>query len=339
MKTMTMIALAVWSTLSFAGLSSKLEVTSVTNSKMNQIAAGALKSVTCETFKGTYHGNTITLKPTAQGGSGSYTHQLVWQISESFKTFEAHRTQEEVVVKNGRLFDFMIPELRDDVPFLQQTIFLITEDIKTGETVTSQLLFNVTRPVVLSQTNKPAKLALNCFQVFPAMESVAGILTNGSTNPSQILIRQGVQNIWTKTNGSQWGFYVSPLAWTGLGNVISVYKSYFRQFSQQTIETVEVSNGYQIAPGDFIQLYEQRTRYVTSFDAFKVDSCGGFKEVEGAYFLQWWGVAYHAIPVNPYSSERPHRDTVGVTPVNHCPDELTPEFARENNDFIFTRTN
>lgn len=339
MKSLFLAGIALWSATSFAAFKNQLVVDSVINSKINQIAADVPKTVACETFKGTYHGNSIVFKPTAAGGSGSYRHRLVWQISESYKTFEAQRSQEEVTVKDGRTYIFDLPELKDDVPFLQQPVFLISEDLRSGQTVTSQLLFNVTRPVVLAQTNHSAKLAQNCFQVFPAFESVAGILTNGSSNASQILIRQGVQSLWTKTSGSQFGFYISPLAWTGLGNVLSLYKNYFTQFSRQTIETVEVSNGYTIAPGDFIQLYEQRTRYVSAFDAFQIDSCGDSKEVEGTYFMQWWGVAYHAVPVNPYSSERPPRETIGVSPLNHCPDELTPEFARDNSDYIFTRTN
>lgn len=339
MRNFLLVTFTFLSANAFAGLSNRLDVISILNSKLNQIAANAPKSLKCEKFKGTYHGNSVVLKPVAMGGSGSYRHRLVWQISESYQTFDLERTQQDIVIKDGRVYTFNIPELKDDVPFLQQTVFLITEDRRTGETKTSQLVFNVTRPVLLSQTNIPSKLAMNCFQVFPAFESVAGILTNGSTNPSQILIRQGVQSVWSKTSGSQFGFYISPLAWSGLGNVLSIYRNYFKQFSQQTIETVEISNGYQIAPGDFIQLYEQRTRYISSFDAFEISPCGESRAVEGDYFLQWWGVAYHALPVNPYSTERPPRETIGVAPVNHCPENLTPEFARENNDFIFTRTN
>ncbi|MGE3609126.1 MAG: hypothetical protein AB7I27_06025 [Bacteriovoracaceae bacterium] len=339
MKTLLLLSFALISSNSFAQLSNKLVVETVLNSKLNQIAANVPKQSSCKVFKGTYHGNSVILRPTAKGGSGNYRHRLVWQISESYKTFELERTQSDIVIRDGRTFMLNIPELKEDVSFLQQPVFLITEDASSGETVTSQILFNVTRPVVLSETNDPKKLEKNCFQIFPAVESVAGILTNGSTNPSQILIRQGVQSLWTKTSGSQFGFYISPLAWSGMGNVFSIYKNYFSQFSRQTIETVEVSNGYQIAPGDFIQLYEQRTRYITTFDAFEVSACGETKEVPGAYYMQWWGVAYHAIPVNPYSSERPPRETIGVSPINHCPDELTPEFARDNGDFIFSRTN
>ncbi|MES2529040.1 MAG: hypothetical protein V4598_18280 [Bdellovibrionota bacterium] len=321
-----------------AAMKNEITVQSVSNSKWNQIAANVPKSVTCEKFKGTYHGNAIVLAPKVTDGSGRYEHRLVWQMSESYKTFDLTRQQNEVTVKNGT-YRFEIPELKDDVPFLQQSVFLITRDLRTGETATSQLLFNVTRPVVLANTDEPSKLAMNCFQVFPANESVAGILTNSSSNPSQITIRQGIQSIWSRTNGAQWGFYLSPLAWTGLGNVFSIYRSYFTQFSRQTIETVEVASGYQIAPGDFVQLYEQRTRYVSAFDAYEISACGESKEVEGPYFMQWWGVAYHAAPINPYATEKPPRETIGVAPVNNCPDELTPDFARENNDYIFTRTN
>lgn len=339
MRAFLFVGLFIYSGLSFGAFKNSLEVVSVMNSKSNRIAAGVPKEVKCDVFKGTYHGNSVVLKPVATEGSGSYRHRLVWHLSESYRTFEGQRMQEEFSVRDGRVFTLTLPELKDEVPFLQQSIFLISEDLRTGETATSQILFNVTRPVVLAQTNDPAKLAQNCMQVFPAFESVAGILSNGSTNPSQILIRQGVQSLWSRTNGSQWGFYLSPLAWTGMGNVFSIYKSYFRQFSKQTVETVEVSNGYQIAPGDFIQLYEQKTRYVSAFDAFEITSCGESREVEGTYFLQWWGVAYHAVPVNPYSTERIPRETIGVSPVNHCPDSLTPEFARDNSDYIFAGTN
>jgi hypothetical protein len=225
------------------------------------------------------------------------------------------------------------------VSWVQQPVFVITTDLKTKQTATKQLLFNVTRPVVLTPSQNQERLSRGCFQVFPAFESVAGILSNGSTNPSQILIRQGIQNIWSKTSGSQWGFFFSPLAWTVVGNVFSINRSYFNQFSRQTIETVEVSSGYTLTPGDFVQLYEQRTRYIQVFDAKIINGCGESQELDGEYFLQWWGVAYHAVPVNPYENESAPIETIGARPVNHCPDELTPEFARdENGSFIFSRT-
>ena len=339
MKTILLSIFLCWSSLALANFKTELKLEWINHSKLNQVAAGVPKSSSCDVFKGTYHGNTVVLKPIASGGSGKYRHRLIWQISESYKTFTGQRTQQEAAVKDGKNYAITLPELRDDVSYIQQSVFLISEDLKTSKTTTSQLLFNVSRPVVLAHTNHPEKLRQNCFQIFPSNESVAGILSNGSTNPGQILIRQGIQNIWTRTNGSQWGFYISPLAWTSVGNIFSVYKSYFTQFSQQTIETVEISSGHQIAPGDFIQLYEQRTRYVTAFDAFEIGACGESREVEGTYFMQWWGVAYHALPVNPYSSDRPPRETIGVSPVNHCPDNLTPEFSKDSGDFIFSRTN
>lgn len=339
MKVLLLITLTLLSAQSFAALTNELKVVSVQNSKMNQIAGDVEKIIKCDTFKGTYQGNSIVLKPTATGGSGRYQHRLVWQISESYATTGLTRYQKDVAVTNGNTYLFSIPELKDDVSFLQQSVFLITKDLSSNETVTSQLMFNVTRPVLLSQTNDPIKLADSCFQVFPAFESITGILTNGSTNPSQITIRQGIQSIFSRTSGSQWGFYISPLAWTGIGNVLSIYKNYFSQFSRQTIETVEVASGYQVSPGDFIQLYEQRTRYVTAFDAFTVSACGESTEVPGTYFMQWWGVAYHAVPLNPYDTERVPRETIGVSPLNNCSAVLTPDFAREGGDFVFNSTN
>src|SRR5690606_21100628 len=121
-------------------------------------------------------------------------------------------------------------------------------------------------------------------------------------------------SIWTTTSGSQWGYYISPLAWTVVGNVFSFYRNYFTQFSRQTIETVEVANNYTVSPGDFVQLYEQRTRYVTPFDMYKIGACGESELLDGAYFMQWWGRAYHAIPVNPYDDEEIPVEAIGVAP-------------------------
>lgn len=338
---MKFLLLALWAMPVFAqtALSNKIEVVRVQHSKNNQIAAGVQATQTCEKFAGTFEGNTVVLKPKGMGGSGRYKHQLVWTLSESYRTFEGQQMQRDVSVKDGSVYSLELPELRDEVPWLQQPVFLVTTDVRSGESVTKQLLFNVTRPVVLTPSQNPDSLAKGCFQVFPAFESVAGILSNGSTNPSQILLRQGVQNIWNRTSGSQWGFYFSPLAWTVIGNVFSISRNYFRQYSRQTIETVEVSSGYSLSPGDYIQLYEQRTRYIQVFDADLIDGCGISKQLPGEYFLQWWGVAYHAVPVNPYDTTRAPIETIGSRPVNHCPAELTPEFARdENSAFIFGRT-
>lgn len=339
MKVLLILSLSIWSLSALAGLQNALQVQEVVNSYDNQLAADVDARVECLRFSGTYHGNTLILRPTARGGSGNYRHRIVWQLSESYDTFQGQRMQRDVSVKHGNTYRFEIPELKPDISYLQQSILLITVDRTTGQSVTSELMFNVSRPIILSQTNDPDKLQNNCYQVMPALESVSGILTNGSTNPSQILIRHGIQSLWTRTKGSQWGFFVSPFAWSGLANIFSVYKNYFTQYSRQTIETVEVSNEHQIAPGDFLQIYEQRTRYVTAFDAYQVSSCGETELVSGNYYLQWWGVAYHAYPINPYSTERVPREAIGVAPMNNCPSELTPQFMQDNSDYIFARTN
>lgn len=339
MKTIFFLSLTLWSLNSSAALTSFLSVGRVYNSKTNQNLTQSPQSDHCQIFKGTYQGNKLELIPRAYGGSGKYRHRIMWQLSDSYQTFDGQLTQHEVAVKNGSNYLFTIPQLKNDIPFVQQSVLLVTEDVNTKETATSHLMFNVSRPVILSQTSDPVKLRNNCFQVMPAIESVVGILTNGSTNPSQILIRHGVQNLWTRTRGSQWGFFISPLAWSGLANIFSAYKNYFTQYSRQTVETVEISSEHQIAPGDYLQIYEQRTRYVTVFDALEVDMCGDTRELDGSYFLQWWGVAYHAFPVNPYSPDRTPREAIGVAPMNSCPDALTPEFLDSDNEFIFARTN
>lgn len=324
---------------SYEKLETSLTVTGVENSKANQIATGSGRALSCGEFKGTYEGNTVYFYPEAKGGSGRYNHMIVYTLSDSYKLFDGVQIQHEYRVKPGRSFSLTLPLLKDDVAWLQQTVFLITRDLKTGETATKQIMFNVTRPVVLSPTSDPYKQQLGCFQTFTPFESVAGILSNGSTNLAQVLIKYGVQKIWTKTNGSQFGFYFSPLAWTKLGNIFSVYRNRFSQFSKQTVETIEVSSGYSLSPGDYIQLYEQRTRYVQPFDVDMIDSCGHSTRLEEEYYLQWWGIAYHAVPINPYDTTRPPVETIGVRVMNNCPAELTPEFANdENSSFKFVRT-
>lgn len=339
MKALLFISLLTLSFNALADFTTSLQVTKVINSKSNQYAADVDEETRCSTFKGTYQGNSIMLYPKATGGSGSYSHRLVWQISESYQTFDLTRKQHEVTVKNGYSYRLKLPELKDDVPYVQQSVLLITTDLKTGKRTSNQLVFNVSRPVILNQTNDPEKLSQSCHQVFPAFESVSGILSNGSTNPSQLIVRHSVQRLWTRTSGAQYGYYISPLAWSVVGNVLSFNRGYFNQFSRQTIETVEIANSYDIAPGDFIQLFEQRTRYVTPFDIFEVDSCGETQKVEGTYFTQWWGRAYHAVPMNPYADDEISKEAIGVSPMNNCPDELTPEFLQDNLDFIFTGTN
>lgn len=339
MRLVLFLTVMTWSFSALAEMTTTLNVTRVYNSKANQYAANIGAESKCGVFKGTYQGNSILLSPSTTGGSGSYSHRLVWQISESYKTFDLTRQQFETTLKNGYAFRLRLPELKDDVPFTQQTVFLITTDLKTGKRATSQLMFNVSRPAVLMHTNDPDKLVQSCFQVFPAFESVSGILSNGSSNPSQLIVRHSIQHLWTRTSGAQYGYYISPLAWTNIGNVLSFYRSYFNQFSRQTVETVEVSNGYSVAPGDFIQLYEQRTRYVTPFDIYQIDVCGEKQKVEGTYFMQWWGRAYHAVPINPYDENPVPRETIGIYPTNTCPDELTPEFTQDSLDYFFTGTN
>ena len=154
MKNLVLLLAVLWSASSLAAFTNSLSISKVINSKKNQYSAGVNEVVHCEQFKGTYQGNTIVVTPKADGGSGKYSHRIVWQISESYQTFDLKRTQKEAVVQDGKSLSIKIPELKDDVPFLQQSVFLITKDLKTGERVTTQRIFNVSRPAILAHTNK-----------------------------------------------------------------------------------------------------------------------------------------------------------------------------------------
>jgi hypothetical protein len=54
--------------------------------------------------------------------------------------------------------------------------------------------------------------------------------------------------------------------------------------------------------------------------------------------LQWWGVAYHAVPVNPYDEEPIPAETIGSLPRNTCGPKYTPDFS-QTNSYQFVRTN
>jgi hypothetical protein len=121
---------------------------------------------------------------------------------------------------------------------------------------------------------------------------------------------------------------VSPLSFVSvsglsLGNILSINRSYFKGVSKQTTETVEVSTDYQLTPGDYMQIYTQKTRYVDHYDAALVDACGGRKVFPGAYMMQWWGFAYHAVPINPFDPGRMNPDNIGARAVNTCSAELS----------------
>jgi len=98
--------------------------------------------------------------------------------------------------------------------------------------------------------------------------------------------------------------------------------------SRQTSETVEVSTGYQLSPGDSVQIYTQKTRYITHYDATLVDACGNRSVMAGAYPMQWWGFAYHAVPINPFDPRRPDPSSLGARPINTCPATLSVSSER-----------
>lgn len=333
-----LLALLLMSTSLFAEeFSSTLEVLGVRQSKSNSYATGKMKEYySCDQFEGTYAGNSVVLKPVARGGSGSYSHRIVFTLGEGYQKSHGDRRQKDVYITPGYSYNLKLPELRDDVPFVQQSVMLITTDKRTGLSYSSTLMFNVSRPVVLKKSNDRVSDEKECFEVYPAYQSPIGILSNGSTNPSQLMIKQGITKLWTSLSGAQWGFYFSPLAWSGLANIFMYNRGYFTQYSKQVSETVEVSSSYQLSPGDYIQIYEQRTRYVSAFDAHVIGVCGESELLEEDYMLQWWGVAYHAVPVNPFDEENIPLDTIGAYPRSTCSEEYSDGYS----DAIqFVRTN
>ena len=104
------------------------------------------------------------------------------------------------------------------------------------------------------------------------------------------------------------------------------------------VEAVKFVKEEFYTPGDYIQIYEQRTRYVSAFDAYTINICGDSELIDGEYMLQWWGIAYHAIPINPFSEGQVPLETIGMYPKNTCSERFTPEFSG-NEDYNFVKTN
>lgn len=296
----------------------------------NALAGGWDGKVSCHNFTGTHAGNEISIEAVGSGGDGHYRHTLVYTLENSYRIEDTRAGQYQKTRKRNGTITLELPELKDEVPFVQQTVFLITRD-RAGHTATTSKTFVVSRPVVLSVSNSEKTRAANCMQRYSPYPSTAGVLSNGSTNLSTIEIKQGVEKIWTATRGWQWGVYVSPFSFLGLGNLLSLNADYFRQTSKQTVETIEISSQYRLNPGDYMQVYVQPTRYVTAYDATIVEPCGGTKKVEAAYMFQWWGFSYHIYPVNPFDKKMTPVEAVGAPAINTCSNELTPSSIYDSN--------
>ena len=327
-KIVLLLLLGVSQAEAQAQLKSSIAITGVTVSKLNAADAGMSGYRDCQNFKGTNQNNTVWIKPSISGGSGAYEHTIIWRFGAGYQNYSTGDQQFEKTIPDGNSYGITMPALREDVPYVQQSILVLSKDLHTGLVVNQEKLFTVSRNVILAPTEDVKLADQNCYQRYPAFESMIGVLSNGSTNSSNLVIKQGIDHLWNNTSGSSWGFYVSPLSFISvaglsLGNLLSLNRNYFTSLSKQTSETVEVSTDYQLSPGDYMQIYTQKTRYVNNYDATMIDACGGTQKFPGAYKMQWWGFAYHALPINPFDPSKPNPNNIGARPVNTCPAELS----------------
>ena len=282
------------------------------------------KHTSCDTFTGTFEGNDVHIHLQGSGGSGSYKHRIVTSFGESYRIGRKRKAQIERKKNGNGDLQVSIPELADNVPFVQQTILLMTTD-SAGNTATDALIFTVSRPIIVNPSQRREDRETNCFQRYAPYEAMTGVLSNATNNLSEIEIKQGVEKIWTSTHGWQFGVFVSPLSVLQLGNLIVFNYSYFQETSKSVIETTEVNTKFAFDPGDYMQVYAQPTRYVTSYDATLVEACGQRTTMQGAYHFQWWGFSYLVHPINPYSKVPPSPDVIGAPVMNSCPEDLNPE--------------
>jgi hypothetical protein len=289
------------------------------------------QDVTCENFTGTHHGNRVRFRVRASGGSGTgYKHRIVYFLDHSYEGYTSNQSQFEVPLSGADTSTWIeMPKLRDEVPFVQQSFFVLTED-DAGHQSTDTIQFLVSRPVILTVSRGAEANANNCFERYPAYPSISGVISNGSSTTSNLAISLGVQQIWGSTRGWQFGVFFSPLAPFNLGNLLALNYSYFRQTNKQTVETIEVKSEYTLNPGDYIQVYTQPVRYITTYDATGVSPCGERVTHQGAYLFQWWGFSYHVYQVNPFSTSPPPVDAVGAPVLNTCPANPDFEYRRMN---------
>lgn len=322
-----------------SSLKTSVAITGVSVTRENSLAGNWDRSMSCEVFRGTHPGNTVYIDAVGEGGHSRYTHTLVYTLNNSYQLNGGTPGQVTKSIRGNGTFAVTLPALREDVPYVNQTFFLVTQD-GSGKSVTASATFLVARPVILQISQKAESREKDCFQRYTAYEGPVGLLSNGSTNSSTIEVKQGLQKIWSSTRQKGWGVWFSPLAPLGLGSLVSLHYDYFAETTKQTIETIDVASNYSLNPGDFMQLYVQPTRFVTAYDATLVNPCGETQSLDGAYLFQWWGFSYHLYPVSILDSKRPPIEAVGAPPVNTCPAELNSMISDgPNGAYEFRNTN
>jgi len=307
-------------------LSTKIRVTGVSVSRENAVQSGSSSTTNCGEFLGTHAGNTVSFSAVNEGGTGKTKNTFIYRFGEGFEQGISGFDQVSVADNDVRI---KLPELRNKVPFVQQTVYLIAED-KNGNTATDSIVFEVSRPVKLIRSNTERADALGCFERYSAEKSAFGLISNGSTNTSTIKIEHDIQKIQEKRKGRYWGIHFSPLSFAGIGDIISFNRGYFSEYTRQRHERVNVITEYNLDPGDYMEVYVQATRYIEPYDAVLVGACGKEKKIDEAFMLQWWGYSYHVYPVLPDDTSMTPVDAIGGLPQNTCPEEFSPSYNGSN---------
>ena len=161
------------------------------------------KHTKCEKFTGTFEGNDVHVKIEAKGGSGSYRHRIVTTFGDSYRMGKKKNSQIDKRTNGNGTVQISIPEISDGVSFVQQTILLVTTDSE-GHTATDNVIFTVSRPVMVSPSQNAEVMQTKCFQRYRPYPAMTGVLSNATNNLSEIGIEQGLEKILTTTNGRFW---------------------------------------------------------------------------------------------------------------------------------------
>jgi hypothetical protein len=315
-------------------IQNSLTVESVKLSRQNKLAGDWGCRVSCtDSFTGSHAGNTLTIRAHASGGDGQYKHSLVYNFGDSYQLNQKELGQHEKTIRGNGTFKIKLPLLKDTIPFVQQSFLLVTQD-KSGNLSKNQVIIRVSRPVIFRPSEDQDA---SCFERYQPYESLVGTLSNGSTALSRIEIKREDEKSWSCTKGNQVGVFFNPTvgAYGFLASIFSLNYNHFSETARQLIERSDVSQSYELNPGDYMQVYVQPTRYITAYDADLVGPCGETKELKGAYYYQWWGFAYHVYPIDPLSSERALMDAIGAPIINTCSDKKDHPGADQSGQYPF----
>ena len=273
-----------------------------------------------ESFQGTQDGNKLYIRVEGHGGAGRYRHLLSYELSDSYELGTKDAGLQQKTHYGNGIIEVKLPPLKEEVPFVQQTFFLLTKD-RSGQWVSTSKIFKISHHIQLEKTISE----LSCYQRYEP-QIASAVMRNQTTSLSQIDIRQSVEKLYGKARNWQFGVYLNPTVGVQglLFSLFSLNYNYFTEISKQSIEVTDYTQQFSLNPGDYFQIYRQDTRLVNAYHAEIVGACGEVRKLPQAYLIQSWMHAFHAVPIDPGKMEAPLLESIGAKVENTCQESFTP---------------